>query len=86
MADIQDARNAVIDFLKKTLGVENAKVIKIEKGEKGWETEAEVYEESSFIKSLGLPTKVRDRNIYAVKLDDKLSVQSYKRVSAGESK
>ncbi|OGL45055.1 MAG: hypothetical protein A2W05_08565 [Candidatus Schekmanbacteria bacterium RBG_16_38_10] len=53
------------------------KVIKAAKISDGWEIEAEVYEESSFIKSLGLPTRVQDRNIYEVKLNEKLEVQSY---------
>ena len=75
--DIEEAKKAVIDFLKKTLNVKDVKVIKVTKAEKGWETEAEVYEESSFIKSLGLPTRVQDRNVYAVKLDSSLDVDSY---------
>ena len=79
MANIEEVRKAVSEFLKKTLNVKDVKVIKVAKTEKGWETEAEVYEESSFIKSLGLPTRVQDRNLYAVKLNDKLEVQSYER-------
>jgi len=79
MADIEKARNTVSEFLKKTLNVKDVKVIKAAKVGEGWETEAEVYEESSFIKSLGLPTRVQDRNIYEVKLDGKLEVQSYER-------
>ena len=79
MADIEEVRKAVVEFLKKTLGIKDVKVIKATKVADGWETEAEVYEESSFIKSLGLPTRVQDRNIYEVKLDDKLEVQSYER-------
>lgn len=79
MSNIEDVRKAVADFLKKTLNVKDAKVIKATKVGDGWEMEAEVYEESSFIKSLGLPTRVQDRNIYAVKLDDKSEVQSYER-------
>ena len=47
----------------------------------GWEAEAEVYEESSFMKSLGLPTRMQDRNIYLLKLDEDLEVQSYERES-----
>lgn len=78
MANMEEAKKAVAEFLKKTLSVKDVKVVKIGKGEKGWETEAEVYEESSFIKSLGLSTRVQDRNIYDVKLDDKLEVESYK--------
>jgi hypothetical protein len=77
MANIEDAKKAVSEFLKKTLSVKDVKVIKASKAGDGWESEAEVYEESSFIKSLGLSTRVQDRNIYEVKLNDKLEVQSY---------
>lgn len=80
MADIEEVRKAVTDFLKKTLGVKDVKVIKSTKADDGWESEAEVYEESSFIKSLGLPTRVQDRNIYAVKLKGNLEVESYERM------
>jgi len=81
MANMEEARIAVSEFLKKTLEVKDVKVIKTAKVSDGWEAEAEVYEESSFIKSLGLPTRVQDRNIYGVKLDDNLEVQSYERKS-----
>ena len=79
MANIEDVRKAVVEFLKKTIGVKDVKVIKAAKVGDGWETEAEVYEESSFIKSLGLPTRVQDRNIYRVKLNEGLEVESYER-------
>lgn len=79
MADVEKARGAVIGFLKKTLDVKDVKVVKVTEVGDGWETEAEIYEESSFIKSLGLPTRVRDRNIYAVKLNGELEVESYER-------
>lgn len=79
MANIEDVRKAVVEFLKKTIGVKDVKVIKAAKAGDGWETEAEVYEESSFIKSLGLPTRVQDKNIYEVKLTDNLEIQSYDR-------
>jgi len=77
MASIEEARRISSEFLEKALDMRSVKVIRAAKVHDGWETEAEVYEESSFIKSLGLPTRVRDRNIYAVKLDDHLEVQSY---------
>ena len=83
MSNIEDVRKAVTEFLKKALNVKDVKVIKVTKIGEGWESEAEVYEESSFIKSLGLPTKVQDRNIYAVKLSGSLEVESYER--KGES-
>jgi len=79
MANINDARRVVGEFLKKTLEAKDVKIIKTAKVGDGWEAEAEVYEESSFIKSLGLPTRVRDRNIYLVKLNDGLEVESYER-------
>jgi hypothetical protein len=85
MVNIEKAKEAVTEFLKKTLNVKVVKIIKAVKVSEGWEIEAEVYEESSFIKSIGLPTRVQDRNIYAVKLDDSLGVQSYERKSQKES-
>lgn len=79
MADVIQVGKAVADFLKSTLNVKDVKVIKVTKADEGWETEAEVYEESSFIKALGLPTRVQDRNFYEVKLTDRLEVESYGR-------
>ena len=63
MANIEDVKKGVTEFLKKTLNVAEVKVIKATKVDDGWESEAEIYEESSFIKALGLHTKVQDRNI-----------------------
>jgi hypothetical protein len=79
MANIEEVKNTVSEFFKRSLNVKDVKVIKASKVGDGWETEAEVYEESSFIKSLGLPTRVQDRNIYIVKLDDNLEILSYER-------
>jgi len=85
MANIEKATQAVSGFLKKMLSVDDIKVIKIVRVSEGWEAEAEVYEESSFIKSIGLSTKVKDRNIYKVKCDENLEVQSYEKRPAGAS-
>ena len=79
MADIEKVKVTVTVFLKKSLVAKDVKIIKVAKVEDGWDTEAEVYEESSFIKALGLPTRVQDRNVYAVKMNDNLEVQSYER-------
>ena len=79
MANIGEAGQAVVEFLKNTLHIQEVKVIKTTKVDDGWEAEAEVYEENSFLKSVGLPTKVQDRNLYAVKLSDSLEVESYER-------
>ena len=75
---IEEAGKAVTEFLKKTFG-RDAKVIKITRSQDGWIGEAEIYEESSFIKSLGLSTKVQDRNIYEIKLTNTSEVVSYAR-------
>lgn len=79
MAKIEETSKTVSEFLKKLLHVDEGKikVIRTIRDNGGLETEVEVYEESSFIKSLGLPTKVQDRNIYMVKLDDNLEILSY---------
>lgn len=77
MSKIEEVKAAVSEFLKRTLNVQEVKVIKAAKVEGNWESEAEVYEESSFIKALGLPTRVQDRNIYALTLNSSLEVESY---------
>ena len=81
MADIVQVGKAVSEFLKATLNAKDVKVIKVTKAAEGWEIEAEVYEESSFIKTLGLPTRVQDRNFYEVILNDRLEVESYERIA-----
>jgi hypothetical protein len=79
MSNIAGAAKMVSTFLKKTLTVKDVKVIMATKVTEGWETKAEVYEENSFIKSLGCSSKVPDKNYYAVKLNDDLEVESYER-------
>jgi len=79
MAEIEKVKAMVIEFLKRTLSVKEVKVTKATKVSDGWDTEAEVFEESSFIKALGLSTRVQDRNIYTVKLNSSLEVESYER-------
>lgn len=79
MAKIEETSKTACDFLRKLLHVDESKikVIRTERENGAWETEVEVYEESSFIKSLGLPTRVQDRNVYVVRLDDNLEILSY---------
>jgi len=79
MTGIEEAKDAVVEFLQKALDVEDVKVIGATKVDNHWHIEAEVYEENSFLKSLGLPTRAQDRNIYEVKLNGNLEVESYER-------
>lgn len=77
--EIEEANRAVEDFLKKSLK-RDGRLIKNSKTNEGWEAEVEVIEENAFIKSLGIPAKVQDRNIYEIKLNDNLEVVSYARM------
>jgi len=79
MNGIEEAKSIVVEFLQKALDAKDVKVIGATKVDNEWHVEAEVYEENSFLKSLGLPTKVQDRNNYMVKLNDSLEVESYER-------
>jgi hypothetical protein len=82
MTTIEEAGEQATKFVREQLHLAEARLIRAARGESGWEVEVEVYEESAFIKALGLPTRVRDRNIYLVRLDDELNVQSYERSGA----
>lgn len=82
MATIEETGVKAVEFVKKTLRLADARVVRAARGESGWEVEVEVFEESAFIKALGLPTRVRDRNVYLVNMDDELNIQSYERKGA----
>lgn len=77
MMKIEEAQRIICDFLKKILHAKDIRVIKETRVNGEWEADAEVFEESSFIKSLGLPSRVMDRHIYTVRLDENLEVLSY---------
>lgn len=79
MATIEEIGVKAVEFVKQTLCLAEARVVRAARSESGWEVEIEVFEESAFIKALGLATRVRDRNIYQVNLDDDLNIQSYER-------
>ncbi len=77
MTSIDEAANEAAKFLKRILKVDDVKVIRAARAGDGWEINADVYEDSSLIKSLGLGTKVKDRNVYTVRLNEALGVESY---------
>lgn len=84
MANIEDAARTANDFLKRTLNPLDIKAVKVSKIPEGWEIESEVYEESSFIKALGLPTRVQDKHIYKVNLNGDMEVEAYERTKREE--
>lgn len=85
MTMIEEVDKVVYEFLRRTLKVkgDRVKVIKTTKSNGWWEAEAEVYEENLFIRALGLPVKVQDKNTYTVKVDDNLDVLSFQRQGRG---
>lgn len=78
---IIEVRQKVSSFLRDALMVKSIKVVKTLKTEDGWEALAEVYEDSAFIKELGLQTRVKDRNLYEIKLDEEMEITAFERVS-----
>ena len=79
MANIEQASQTAVEFLKRTLQVGEVKILGAVKSDDGWTIEAEVFEPSSFIKALGLQTRVQDRNLYTVKLNGRLEIEAYER-------
>lgn len=79
---IEEVNRAVLGFLREVLKKEGV-IIKTSKTTEGWEVLVEVIEENAYIKALGIPARVMDRNFYEARLTDDLEVISYAR--AGQS-
>ena len=79
ITDIETVSKIVAEFLQRVLGTDAVRVVGVNKVADAWEVEAEAFEESSFLKALGLPSRVRDKNFYRVKLNAALEVESYER-------
>ena len=79
MPTIEEARQAALRFFEESLNLEGANLIALRKTVDGWDASAEVFEDSAFIKSLGLATRTKDCNIYHLKLSADLAVISYER-------
>lgn len=77
----EHAAKKVVDFVS-SMTDSKAKLVKLEKTMQdggGWIGYAEVFEESAFIKSIGLPSRVMDKNLYEVRLNNVLEVIGYAR-------
>lgn len=77
MERLEEVSKTAYEFLIRALDTKEVRVIGVAKSGDNWNAEVEVYEESSFIKALGLPTRIKDRHIYEVKLDNNMEVLSY---------
>jgi hypothetical protein len=76
---IEVVNRAVLGFLREVLKKEGT-IIKTSKTSEGWEVQVEVIEESAYMKALGIPARVMDRNVYEAKLSEDLDVVSFERV------
>ncbi len=77
--NFEQAAKKITDFVS-AMTESKAKLVKLEKTSQdggGWIGYAEVFEESAFIKSIGLPSRVMDRNLYEVRLNNALEVVGY---------
>ena len=83
MSNIEQASQTAVEFLKRTLQVGEVKILGAVKSDDGWTIEAEAFEPSSFIKALGLQTRVQDRNLYTMKLNGRLEIEAYERKGSG---
>lgn len=83
MSSIIDVKKTVVKFLKENINCYDVTVIKIEKVMDSWNAIAEVYEDDSFLKSMNLPPK-QVRLFYSVKMDKKLEITSFERLSSLE--
>ncbi len=79
MSDIETVSKTAAEFLQRILGADGVRVVGINKVNEVWDVEAEVFEESAFLKALGLPSRVKDKNLYRVRLSAALEVESYER-------
>jgi hypothetical protein len=79
MTDIETVSKTVTEFLQRVLGVDSLRVVAVSKTADVWDVEAEVFEESAFLKALGLPSRVKDKNLYKVRLNGAMEVESYER-------
>jgi hypothetical protein len=82
MSNIETASRRAGEFLQRMLEVDSLHVIGAAQVEGVWHVEVEVFEESAFMKSLGLAARAQDRNLYRVTLNGDLEVESYERQDA----
>lgn len=75
---IREAAESIKNFLEGELQ-KKGDIIRLDKTDDGWEAELQIIEESEYIKALGIPTTVYDKNQYIVKLDQNLEVIGFNR-------
>ncbi len=76
---IEEAGTAATDFLQRALHKQGT-IVRIAQAEGRWDVAVEVIEPSEVVKALGLPARVLDRNVYEVRLNQRLEVVSCERL------
>lgn len=71
---IAKATSAIKEILNK-----EGEVVKATTTDSGWEIEFEVVEQSEYMKKIGIPKPVYDKNLYYVLLDHNFNLLSYER-------
>ena len=75
---IRDAAKSINNFLKSELK-KKGDIIRLDKTDDGWQGELQIIEESEYIKALGIPTTVYDKNKYSIKLNQNFEVIGFHR-------
>lgn len=65
--------------LLKEMICREGEIIKATKTKDGWEVSIEVIEPSAYMKKIGIPKPVYDKNVYRVILDQDMELVSYER-------
>lgn len=77
---LTDIRKKAVAFIEEFLIPLSTRIIKLEKIDDQWHLLAEVYEESAFIKQLGLKTEVKDRNVYRIIIGADLEIAEFEKI------
>jgi len=78
---IDKVNKVLSDFIKARLSPQFS-ITSIKKDGNNWTATADVFEDSSFIQSVGLKTNAKDKNMYAFQLDDSLELTGFEKINS----
>ena len=73
---VQQVINQLTQFAAQNLGTD-PKVLNVRNTAEGWTGIVQVFEQDSFMKSLGLDTKQQERRRYEIHLNENLEILSF---------
>ena len=71
---------AVSDYIKSEMSSEFS-IASVIKSNENWHITAEVYEESTFLREVGIKTRAKDKNLYQFTLDEKTNIIGFEKVN-----